>query len=391
MVNTAEAMFVLRCARVFPQKIYEGRIFLEQNVFRHVERLGPRIRYVAFTLLELCHHREASNEDLIKQSCDWLLNARNPDNGWGQEASAEPSELFPTFLAIWALKSAGWPAKRLDPSLQWVIAQAQDVGWPLQPGQGPSPVATAYALLALSSTTYTDHDRVRAGKHYLLQTRLWGMEEEVIAGTVWKHCTFAWVIPALLHFEENPYAPVIAEGIRHINTLRSRAGGWNETENDKGRTIRAQYWSVFALESVYRHFDPAIHVLRIDAERAQDVLTEPGFVKIAVHSRWATILPASIYKGAVYVLLVAAPLFLLGLYRALGSAPQPFDALLCLGSLSGAWLLIRKRHRYFPRVAGVFRIVLAALATLSLLFGWNARALVTIARDYLAKLLHIAS
>lgn len=373
LVNTAEAIYVLSRAGDYKTEITKGLQFLENNVFDHLQTRGPRVRYVAFTLIALAQSSQADKGNLVDQCCAWLEGARNPDNGWGVEAKQD-SDLFPTSLAIWSLQSVAFPARKLDPSLQWLLARAHDAGWSLNAAQGISPVATAYALLCLAHSDYSTHDRVRAGKEYLLQTRYWGIDKEVILGTVWEHCTFAWAIPALLALDENPYATTIAEGVRYINKLKSRHGGWNETEGDTGRTVRAQFWSVLALDAILKSFDPAKHVLRIDAERAEGVLSEPDFIKIAVHRKWATIVPARLYKSFVYVLLALAPLLLLGLHRKVTALPGRVDALLAIACVAMAWFLIKKRPKQFPKGAVAFRWVLGIFSAAGVLFGTDAES-----------------
>lgn len=373
LVNTAEAVYVLTRASGYDTLIRKGLGFIESNVFKHIEQNGPRIRYVAFSLAAMAEHPNLVSSELFERCCKWLEDTRNTDNGWGAEAGQD-SELFPTCLSIWALQKARWPESKLDPSLQWLLSRAHNAGWALDSAQGLSPVATAYALVCLAQSDYREHDRVRAGKEYLLQTRHWGMEEEVTSGTVWKHCTYAWVIPALLALDENPYSTTIAEGVRYINSLKSRHGGWNETENDKGRTVRAQFWSTLALDSIFRSFDPGIHVLRIDAERAEQVLSEPEHVKIAVHKKWATIIPASAYKFLAYLFLILVPMFLFGIYRRVEAIPTRADALLALAALAASWFLMQKRQRYFPKGIKAFRWALAIFSVASAIFGIDAES-----------------
>jgi hypothetical protein len=339
------------------------------NPCLYLKKRGPRIRYVAFSLLAFADNRSPVLEDIMSKCCDWLQHAKNGDNGWGTERCQSPSELFPTFLAIWALQAAGYSEDKIEPSLHWLLSRSTSDGWCIQPSHGPSYVATAYALLCLEASKYKDDEKVKRGRDFLLQIKQWSVEEEVIAGTVWKHCPYAWTVPALVNFDVDPYATVIAEGIRYINSMKANSGGWVETHLPEGKTVRAQYWAVMALNAVYRSFDPAVHVPRIDANQAQSVLSEPEYVKIAIRKRWATIIPSKLYRSFVYALMVVAFVFLTGAYRSLTSLPQKADSIITICLLAAAYYLIHKRHRQFPKMAKWVEWIVGALAFVDLVLG----------------------
>lgn len=366
LVNTAEALYVLRRAGGFETEISDGLNYLQKNVFDHLKKRGARVRYVAFSLSAFADNRSPALEDIISKCCDWLEHAKNRDNGWGTEKSQTPSELFPTFLAIWSLQTARFPEDKIEPSLHWILSRATSSGWSIQPNHGPSYVATAYALLCLEPSKYKDDEKVKKGRDFLLQIKQWSMEEEVIAGTVWKHCPYAWAISALVMYDVNPYAPVIAEGIRYINSMKAGAGGWIETSVPEGKTVRAQYWAVMALDSVYRSFDPAIHVPRIDADIAQGALSEPEYVKIKMRTGWAVIVPARLYRYLAYALLAAAFASLMGISRLFAQLPNRSETFVAIGLLLGAWFLIRKRPKQFPTMARVLEIAVGFLAAVEL-------------------------
>ena len=342
LVNTSEALYVLKRTNGYQAQIIKGLDYLKRNTFKHIKTRKPRIRYVAFSLLAFTDNRSSEFESSISECCNWLLKARNADNGWGTEANIGPSELFPTFLALWAMQTAGCSEELLEPSLQWILSKASEVGWCLRPKQSPSHVATAYALICLAHTKYSDDIRVRKGKEFLLQTTQWGPEEEVIAGTVWKHSTVTWVIPALILHGENPYSTVIAQGIRYINLKLTQSGGWSETTLPEGKTLRAQYWSVVALDAAYHAFDPSIHILRIDAERAQEALSEPEFVKFAVRSKWAVIMPSFFYRSFAYLMLFISFTCLVGYLSSFKYLTRK-SRLYCFNNISNYSLVVDQR------------------------------------------------
>lgn len=392
LVNTSEALFVLKRAGR-NDLCNDGLDFIAKNTFGHIDRLGPRIRYAAFSLLALVDCRLLTRHaDLERRCCDWLLQSRNDDHGWGAVAGDQASSLFPTCLALQSLQQADIDPATLRSSIQWLLACASDTGWRLRPTDGPTPLATAYAVLCLTNDSIGNHaQRLSTGAlSTLLQTRQWGFHDEEQAGTIWRHATFARVVPALLKLGQNPYEQVIADAVVYINTLRHPNGGWTEPEAGVVRSIRSQYWAVQAMSAIHDAFDPAIHVPRITAERVQEQLAEPTFVKIAMRSRWATIFPARVYRGITYTLLVLAAcvlFFFTPVVRAVNRLtasnvlPQRLPALIGLVFLAGAVYLLRHRPKQFGRLPRVVEWTLGTLAALHLLAGIDVLALLDFLRS----------
>ena len=365
-----------------------GVAFLVENFPKHIEDKdhGPRTRYATFALVAFSENQDVVDQAPVAECVRWLLAARNADSGWGTEASMEPSLVFPTATALWALQKAGCDEKLLESSFQWLLSRSMDRGWSLRPGQGPpAPLATGYAVLALALSKYKGHDRVQAGTSLLLQTQQWGIQQEDVTGALWKHSTFAWVLPALMVVGQDPYSPVVAEGIRYVNSLRSPHGGWYEEPGFGDRTVRGQFWAAMALGAVHDAFDPAVHVLRIDAERAQESLSEPDFVKIAVRSKWAVILPARLYRLSVYSLLALGILVLLGGHRIVAQLPRNMDLLVTIGLAVLFGYLVRKRPRQFPRVAPFLPWIVVVIEFVHLVFGVDVMAWLGDARSFLKR------
>jgi hypothetical protein len=370
-VNTSEALFVLRRAGGHYAAIERGLRYLSLNLKPHLQERGPRVRYVAYAIFAFCDFRDQIDEGHLQTYVRWLKDARNFDNGWGDTANDGASHLFPTILAVMALSLAGSDDKQLEDSRKYILSLAQDGGWAVRPSEPPSAVANAYALTGLGSWFQT-HTAVQIARNSLVQTTHWGYVQEGVPGTLWRHCTYAWALPALAGFLNEPYAPVIAEGIRYINTLTS-SNGWSESPGRNDTSVRSQYWAVMALSAVATAFDPAIHSLRIDAERAQIGLNEPDFVKIAIHSRWATVLPSSVYRAMAFAPAIAGLLLLLGVHRNIPPLPHAMDSIIAILLFVVAFLLVQKRRKLFPRFAASTGIVLIMLELLDLLFGIDVR------------------
>jgi hypothetical protein len=378
LVNTAEAVDVLQEAGGYEEACERGISFLVANTFQHAQpRLtkdsaarGARIRYVAFPLLVLALH-DRRHAAFIEKCKAWLLRSRNDDCGWGDEANDQASKLFPTFLALRALQEAGATEQELEHSYTWVRAQSKPDGWSLYPEHPISAVATAYGILCLTKSRFRNDERVERGGKFLLQTKAWHPTTDDASGTVWQHATCTWVICALAELDETPYSPTIAEGIRYINTLK-RSGGapWAETPDHHALSTRSQYWAVVALRALQRSFDPSIHSIRIDAERATEELKEPTYLKFKVRSSWAVIIPAKMYQFATYLCFFVALLFAFSFHRALPSFSKEMDMIVAILLLLLGWKLLRIRRKAFsPRVKTFLTWIVGAAVFAGAWFG----------------------
>jgi hypothetical protein len=369
IVNTSEALFVLAHA---------GRLlecatsveYITKNLERHRDKYGARIRYTAFAMLGLKSCKTIGLDTFISSQREWLLKARNQDGGWGHTASDQNSHLLPTSLAVEALRGIGQDESAFEDTYRWLLSRFAIDGWSFPAEEQANPVATAYALLSLASSKYRDHSCVRQGESLLLNTRHWGVYDEGIPGAVWRHCTYPWVLGALIALGHNPFSPVMAEGIRYINSLRDKNGGWNEMIGQDTRTVRSQYWAVYAYSAIISGFDPENDVPRIDADRTTKALTEPDFVRVLVHTSWASVIPARLYRTGAYTLAIVAVSFLFGCERLLSQLPPRVDAAVAAALGFAAFTLVRKRRRYFPRVGWmVANIIFGGLVLLNLITG----------------------
>jgi hypothetical protein len=367
IVNTAEAIYVLTRADKYHRQIYEGLDFIENRLFPSIERSGPRTRYVLFALLGILDHKNEVNLAFIEQCLDWVIQARNKDGGWGHNANDEQSCLFPTCLSLMMLSAFNRKIDEFEIGFHWLISRKSESGWSLEDEKTVSATATALAILALRIIRDYNDDIFIKPKELLLETSHWGNERENFPGTLWEHCTYMWIFPALVSLDVNPYAPVIAQGVRFINSLSCNSG-W--TEPSGGETIRGQFWAVYAFDALYKAFDPGIHIYRIDSERAQSTLSEPEFVITKVHSHWAMILPREIYKGFTYFLFLISVIAFLGLHRMLNSAPRWVDfGAAVLFFVVAYFLVSRRKHLFHPKVLWIIIAIIALLSFLDLVFG----------------------
>lgn len=83
IVNTAEALFVLRRGRFYPTSARRGVEFIRSSLSKHLDDpdRGKRVRYVAFALLAFAEYEDFVGKDEIQSCVSWLLDSRNHDNG----------------------------------------------------------------------------------------------------------------------------------------------------------------------------------------------------------------------------------------------------------------------------------------------------------------------
>jgi hypothetical protein len=369
LVNTAEAIDVLREVRTYDEACQRGISFLVEQTFLHTQRRtsknsvgrGERIRYVAFPLLVLSRFKDEALHLYLERCKTWLLNARNEDHGWGDEANDQASKLFSTFIAIRALQQAKASYSELEHSYTWVRAQSKSDGWSLYPGHPVSTVATAYGILCLTKSPFNKDERVDRAAKFILQNKIWHPTTDDASGTVWQHSTATWVLSALAELGEPPYSPTIAEGVRYLNSLKRREGApWAETPDHHVFSTRSQYWAVVALRSLQHSFDPSVHALRIDAERASQELTEPTYLKFKIRSAWAIVVPARIYVIATYGCFATALLFAFSFHRLFPEPSKELDILIALSLSYAGWQMMRLRSKPFsPRMRWIAKTVVA--------------------------------
>jgi hypothetical protein len=373
IVNTAEAIYVLTRARKHQNAIDDGLEFIQSKLFSSIEKQGRRTRYVIFALMAAIDQLDRVDPDFASRCAEWLIKARNRDGGWGHNANDEQSRLFPTCMSLIQLAKLNYNPHDLESGFIWLLSKSSESGWSFEEGGSPTPTASAQAILALRN--YKEHDDgiFSRPKELLLHTTQWGTERENLPGTLWDHCSYMWVFPALASLDVNPYDPTIAQGVRAVNKLNCNHG-WIEPLG--GESVRGQFWAVFAFDALHKAFDPAIHIYRIDSEKAQAVLTEPEFVVIKVRSSWAIIIPKFIYQSLAYILLLASFVIFLGLNRLIPAPPRPGDFFISVLCFVLAYILVTKRkHLFHVRAIWIFTGIIAVLGFIDLVFGLSVQNL----------------
>lgn len=369
MVNTAEALYVLAKANSTSTEMAPSLDFIKSSIRCHLEKRGPRTRYVSLPLLTLAECFPTQERQTQKFMLDWLLRARNSDHGWGDEANNDSSDIFSTYLAASALFAArGFTDEPIVAAGNWMLQQHREEGWAMHEAQPYSPTATAYAVATLRIAELQETAAYHQGREMLLSNDGWDNEEVVISGTKWLHSKSTAIIRALVQSETDTMHPTVAEGVRSFQR-RITDDGWTERPIENKPTIRSQYWAVYGLDALIQHFDPSILIPRLDAMRQQGVLREPQYLPFAVNTPFHTIIPASIFRIVVWTGLVlgllAAPGFLSLLPLPSSSALPPVG----LAVLMGAIWLISKRPTQFPRMGRWMRRLILFLGLVGTVYG----------------------
>lgn len=343
LVNTAEALFVLRKANATVEDCLSGLQYLATNVEVHVKdsKRGPRSRYASFPLMVLRQCFPDYDPSVSDQIGELLFAGRNSDDGWGWDLRDERSDIFSTYLAVEALRSDPAYASALAAAGRWVISKASAAGWSFHDRQEYSTVATALAIQILHHSGLSDSPAFTVGRELLLTTKVWDEEDVVIWGTPWVHCRAAAVLKALVLTGTEPFHPTIADGIRVFNKRMISGFGWGEKESSNLPTVRSQYWAVSGLSAVQENFDASIHIPRVSAERLQGTLVEPQFLPFLVGSAWQFIVPAVAFRWSVYLLIIVAALLSSGLIELL-VLPTVTASVISLALLAWAAFLVRK-------------------------------------------------
>lgn len=389
LVNTAEAIFVLGLlGDRYSKEVQRGIDYIRANWRSHIEERGEKLRFIAFPLFVIC---QLGKTDLISPDeiamKDWLLSQRNDDDGgWGAETGA-PSDLYSTFLAIQALYKFEIPENTSNQVRLWILGNAGERGWGFESSAIPTRSATAYAILALEMLGETDDPKIHIAQSFLLQTDHWDDEEANYAGTLWKHCTHSNVISALAVLEDDLFSPTIAEGIRYSNRLIHEAGGWMETRDGRdNRTVRSQYWAAFYSEKLVASFDPSKFVPRVDAERTEDTLQAPEFQHFFIKSQWATVIPTTVFRLAVYAMFLAGTFFAAEFNQLVNIQVTAFLQILGFFLLAVAFALMRKRPIVFPKSYQIAVLIVAFLGALNLFFGVTIEKVFSYIKYFLAQI-----
>jgi hypothetical protein len=370
LVNTSEALYVLSCAGLSESEAALGGLrFLKDNFDNHLLHRGSRTRFAAFPLIVIASQYPNFDHRFQKKLFRWISGAVSEGGGWPSEVGGA-SDIYSTYLCVLAVHSFDKASLLLRGAKSWMLAQANSRGWCLD-DTGAAPLsATAYALIALHTLGETGHDTVARALEALNGVSHWGDEEAPLSGTLWKHSTHSNVLTALALYSEDIFNSQIAEGIRYSNKLISPQGGWMENDSVlDNRTVRAQYWTAVYSEILQKRFDPSKFVLRIDGERQAGVLKAPEFIHFLINTKFATVVPAGLYKYVIYATFALSFAVSIIFANKIPLISGKFWQAISLGLMALASYGIIVRKHVFPRFGIIVPVVIGALSFLDLAFG----------------------
>lgn len=371
LVNTAEALFVLsRAGFEKSDSAVRGLEYLRDNISLHLEQRGERTRFVAFPLYVLTSCFPEFDRRVPRRLLKWLVDAVNEDGGWGAEKDATKSDVYSTYLAVLAIKSADPDHVCLVGAQNWFLSKGGVQGWSFEEDGQNSLSATSYALIALSELGCGDHDLVETGLKSLMAIKHWEDEDATLAGTMWRHCTHSNVLSALIMYSDDIFASPIAAGLRHSNRHISPKGGWMETiDSLENRSVRSQFWAVSYSDRMLQKFDPSKYIPRVDAERQSKTLKEPAFQHFLINSPWATVIPRRTLVIFVFLLSTISVMLALGVLQILPIWTQNLTQGMGILLLGFCIVIMMSRKKVFPRSVRVIFIVAGVMGFLNLAFG----------------------
>lgn len=317
IVNSAEAIFVLKRSNEHFGRIQSGIEFIKMNLTQHLENRGNRTRYVQFALLNLIHNSNSELKEFIEYNISWLLSARNQDGGWGYKANDEQSQLYPTCVSILLLKKFRFNVKALESAYNLILSKRNNGIWSFNENSRLSETATAIATLSIMTCKDIPFD-MKGIENFLLKNQYWGTEIENMPGANWEHCSYMWIFPALIKLGNAPHCMTITRGINFLKNLEC-SQGW--LEPNSSLTVRGNFWAVFALDSLTTKFDPLQHSYKIQTE---------NWLHFNVDNQWTIIIPTKLYKWITFMLTLIGILLFLGINRFYGHLPIYFDFILSL-------------------------------------------------------------
>lgn len=308
IVNTSEALTVLRAAGVGGKPVRDALAYLAESISGHCRPRqkggrGENTRFVCFGLAGLLRYPEFFGQPGIADTAAWCvdwLERHQVEDGWPEVAGIDDTSLHQTALAVSALTRLRHVTRGLGPDLLLpggvnttaLLERAVPLvrhglrgilyhrrssgawGWRTYVDTAPSPSKTALCLVAVADAVASgDMDAEmetggaggRAGikrlpdvtgeaagwlvrNHHRWETFV--EDDKDVQGTTWEHLAYALAVRAVLRAGGDPRDARLAKTWRLMSSLwDDEAGLWNEPAASGGRaTIRAAFATVCAYE-----------------------------------------------------------------------------------------------------------------------------------------------
>jgi hypothetical protein len=195
----------------------------------------------------------------LDRAIDFIIGQQNADGGWST-VKGEKSKMHYTYFALWGLASYAallaskeHTAETSGKGIQWILrnsAKNDDKALSISLDEGPSPTATALAILALENIGKEKLTRLE-WKNYLRTTRRNGGWDEIsdvsmVGGErrVYDFRSIPWIIEALIRSGEKLDSETIREPLKKHKTYEVSNGGF---VSDVGKTVPVVWhtsWSI---------------------------------------------------------------------------------------------------------------------------------------------------
>lgn len=300
LVNTAEALFVLRVAHlhninVSLEVVDAALKYLSTSLPNHCAPRtkaggrGEKTRFVLFTLGGLSWWPErlpTGANATLEWAVKWLEDNQLGD-GLPEEASIQDMSLFQTAIALWILPNIcpllsdqAFIRSSIEDYARGISYHAHPSGgWPrITYVLGTSPSKTALSVIGLQKAldagmipselqfggaegepvAWHVSDRLASAAEWLQQNMLKWIDfieaDPDVPGTQWSHLSYALSLEAIA-IAGNPASGALIPGWASLNKTWGRQfDGWCEPTNPPSPSIRADFAVVRAYEAMFRMY-----------------------------------------------------------------------------------------------------------------------------------------
>lgn len=204
-------------------------------------------------------------EKTLRGDVNYLVAQQNGDGGWST-VKGEKSKMHYTFFALWGLATFSLlpidyaqVTESVGKGTQWILKNSKknnDKGVSISIDDGPSPTATALAILCLFNIR--KKNLVKPGwKEYLKTSRKNGVWDEISDSSmvhgvrrVYDFRSLPWIIEALVRTGEHLDSEVIQEALKRHKKFEIQNGGFVSDVGKTDPVVWHTVWSIIMMQSL---------------------------------------------------------------------------------------------------------------------------------------------